>query len=179
MTQACQNQYIMATLRYVPALCFSSSNRSLLNLSVYWQRFQVESTAVCSCFSGAVYVRLVQRHANYRVQRMGIMMTALGSRSACIVRQGGSAQQLSRVQQTAVPPAEHCVTTVQQKSRRKTMRSTANLQPSCIYSLRNRKRELLLPSPGIQSSQFCCYLSEKGRVCIRHGCRNISPDIKK
>lgn len=34
------------------------------------------------------------------------MMTALGSRSACTVRRGGSARQLHAEQQTAVP-AEH------------------------------------------------------------------------
>lgn len=58
------------------------------------------------------------------------------------------------------------------------MRLTANLLPSCIHSLRNGKREHLLPSPVTQSSWFCCYSSEKGRVCIRNRCRNISPDIR-
>lgn len=30
----------------------------IVDLSFYWQRFQVKSTVVCSCFEGVVYVRL-------------------------------------------------------------------------------------------------------------------------
>lgn len=85
--QACQTSM---TARYGnPSVhlqhCFSFLCSSIVDLSVYWQRFQVNSTAVSSCFQRCCLCKAVRRHANYRVQRMGIMMTALGSRSACTV----------------------------------------------------------------------------------------------
>ena len=39
-------------------------------------------------YSGAVYVKAAGRRANYRVQRLGIKMTGLGSRSSGKGRSG-------------------------------------------------------------------------------------------
>lgn len=95
-------QCALATLTYRQALCFSFSILVLLIICLlakipgqeHWGLFLLQRCCLC---------KAVQRHANYRVQRMGIMMTALGSRSACTVRKGGSAWQLSAEWQTAAP----------------------------------------------------------------------------
>lgn len=75
----CQPNQQLGTLFYFLCSC-------TVVLSVYWQSFQVKSTAVFFLLQRCCLCKAVRRHTNYSVQRTGIMMTALGSKSVCTVR---------------------------------------------------------------------------------------------